>query len=158
MFLLKYRVGTMSDIPSMARIRSGEWGTEEYWSTRIAGYMNGTHHPKQAMPTRIVYVSMDSDTMAGFIAGHLTERLGCAGELEWINVAPQYRRKGVASTLLYQMASWFDTHHATRVCVDVAEDNVPALRFYEVHGAKNLNPHWLFWDDIRIVQKGRSRI
>jgi hypothetical protein len=39
MGIVGYREVEQSDIPAMAQIRAAEWGTEEYWTTRIAGYM-----------------------------------------------------------------------------------------------------------------------
>jgi hypothetical protein len=38
---------------------------------------------------RVSYVAFEQGLIVGFIAGHLTRRYGCDGELEWINVSPQ---------------------------------------------------------------------
>jgi hypothetical protein len=35
-----------------------------------------------------------------------------------------------------------------RVCVDVEPANDVALRFYARHGAVDLKPHWMVWEDI----------
>ncbi len=40
-----YRQVVPSDIPTMARIRAANWGSEEYWIARITGYLNCTIHP-----------------------------------------------------------------------------------------------------------------
>lgn len=85
----------------------------------------------------------------GFIAGHLTERFNCNGELEWINVIPAYRRSGIAFELLCLLASWFIEQKALKICVDVGSD--AARQFYTKHGAENLNEHWLVWKDISVV-------
>jgi ribosomal protein S18 acetylase RimI-like enzyme len=149
-----FRVGTLDDVPHMARIRSREWESEAYWTTRIAGYMKGDQHPQHALQPRVIYVALTEELMAGFIAGHQTRRLGCTGELEWINVIPEYRRMGVASELLHRLVAWFVGQSATKVCVDVAEDNLGALAFYKGYGAVHLNPHWLYWEDIRFLNEG----
>jgi GNAT superfamily N-acetyltransferase len=98
---------------------------------------------------RAAFVGIDDGLVAGFIAGHLTERFGCAGELEWISIRPQYRRRGVASGLLRLIAGWFRDQGAGRICVDVAPSAVDARAFYSAPGAVELKPHWMIWEDIR---------
>jgi len=146
-----YRLAEKSDIPAMARIRAAEWETEEYWQRRISGYLACELHPQHALQPRVSYVALEGGSIIGFVAGHLTRRYGCDGELEWINVAPQCRGTGTASGLLRLMAGWFIEQKAPRVCVDVAPSNAVARRFYIRHGASVLNPHWLVWKDISIV-------
>lgn len=144
----KYRIATDDDIIPIAEIRDREWGTENYWITRIGGYMRGEHHPQHALMPRIIFVAEHEEKIIGFIAGHLTTRLGCNGELEWINVIPEYRKNGIASELLYHLAKWFVEQKSTKVCIDVAAENIPAQKFYRKYGAKNLNAHWLFWENV----------
>jgi ribosomal protein S18 acetylase RimI-like enzyme len=146
-----YRLFQESDIPAMARIRAAEWETEEYWRLRISRYLACELHPQRALLPRVSYVALENDSLVGFVAGHLTERYGCDGELEWINVAPQCRGTGTASGLLRLMAAWFIEQKATRVCVDVEPSNAVARRFYMHQGAEVLNPHWLVWNDISVV-------
>ena len=143
--LMKYREAIMSDIPALARVRAAEWETEEYWSRRIAGYLNGTVNPQHALAPRVVYVVLDRTTIIGFIAGHLSRRFGCEGELEWINVVPFYRGTGIAAALLRLLAAWFQRQNALRVCVDPDEQ---ARKFYVRHGAIPLNKHWMVWPDM----------
>ena len=135
----------------MANLRAMAWGTTEYWHARIAGYLAGEIHPKHALLPRIVYVATDAEATVGLIAGHLTTRHACDGELEWIDVAPEHRQRGIASELLRRLAGWFASQHAAKVCVDVDPANTTARRFYTRHGAVPLNPHWLVWNDITIV-------
>src|SRR5438874_13833463 len=115
---MMYREAIASDIPALARIRAAEWETEDYWSRRIAGYLNGTVHPQQALAPRVLYVALDVSATIGFIAGHLSRRFGCEGELEWINVVPAYRGTGIAAALLRLLAAWFQQENALRICVD----------------------------------------
>jgi len=148
---MQFREAEPSDIPDMARVRALDRGTEEFWVTRISAYMNGEHHPQQALTPRILYVAIESENLVGFVAGHLTRRFNCSGELEWISVLPEYRKKGIASGLLHLLAAWFVENKSLRICVDVDPDNSSAQQFYRKHGAENLNRHWLVWNDIREV-------
>src|SRR3954469_11105485 len=97
------RTATESDIPGMALIRARERGTQDEWETRIAAYLAGTHHPQKALRPRACYVAIIDETLGGFVAGHLTRRYGCDGELQWINVHPEWQRKQVGCGLLREM-------------------------------------------------------
>ncbi len=147
MFGVTYRVARTSDVPAMARIRRANSGSEEYWKKRIAQYLEGEHHPQMALPPRIAYVAEASDSVIGFIAGHLTRRYGCDGELQWIDVVAEHRAKGIAGDMVRLLANWFVEHQAKRICVDPGNDR--ARRFSEKHGAEKLNQHWLVWSDIQ---------
>jgi ribosomal protein S18 acetylase RimI-like enzyme len=151
---ISYREARDSDLKQLASIRAADWGSEQYWRERILGYMTGTHDPQQALAPRVVFVALQDARIVGFIAGHLTRRYDCDGEVEWINVIPEARRAGVAAELLRLLASWFVRHEAKRVCVDVDPENAPARAFYRKHGAEDLNPHWLVWPDIAAFVAG----
>ncbi len=144
-----YREAQYSDIPEMAAIRSADWGTEEYWGERILQYLTHKLNPREALRPRVSFVCVERERIVGLIAGHLTRRFGCDGELEWISVRPGYRGRGIASQLLYCLAEWFAAHDAQRVCVDVEPSNEVARRLYARHGAEDLKPHWMVWKDIR---------
>jgi ribosomal protein S18 acetylase RimI-like enzyme len=146
-----YRLAKKSDVLSMARIRAAEWETEGYWRGRISGYLDGELHPQQALMPRVSYLALEGESLVGFIAGHLTRRYACDGELEWINVVPERRGTEVASELLRLLAAWFVEQRASRICVDVQPSNATARRFYTRHGAESLNAHWLVWNDIKVV-------
>jgi len=143
-----YREATTDDVPALARIRAAEWGDETYWRDRILGYMSGELHPRHALEPRVVLVATDETAIVGFIAGHLTTRFNCDGELQWINVIPEHRGAGIAEELLYRLAAWFMERNAKRVCVDVAPDNPTARAFYSKYGAVNFKPSWMLWKDI----------
>jgi ribosomal protein S18 acetylase RimI-like enzyme len=149
--ILHYRPAERSDIPALAHIRAREWETEEYWRVRISRYLDCELHPQQALMPRVIYVALDGDSLVGLIAGHLTRRHACHGELEWLNVVPERRGSGIASALLRLLAAWFVEQKASRICVDVDPANTTARRFYRRHGADDLNDHWLVWNNISIV-------
>ena len=152
---LAYRQATSADIPAMAEVRAGDWGTEEYWRERIARYLAGELHPQHALASRIAFVCARQDQIVAVVAGHLTRRFDCHGELEWISVRPEYRERGIASELLYRLGEWFAANDARRICVDVEPSNHAARRFYARHGAIDLKPHWMVWEDIGKLRQRR---
>ncbi|MGZ3778132.1 MAG: GNAT family N-acetyltransferase [Mucilaginibacter sp.] len=145
------RLTTESDIPHIARLRSLGWGDVDYWIPRVTAYMNGENNPQKALPQRVGYVAEENGQVIGFVAGHLTTRLDCEGELEWIDVDTDYRRKGVASELVRMLAKWFEDQGARKICVDPGNEN--ARKFYTANGAENLDAHWMYWTDISLLLK-----
>ncbi|MGH7676081.1 MAG: hypothetical protein ACREMV_12490, partial [Gemmatimonadales bacterium] len=84
---MNYRRATASDIPQLARLRQeGEAGGAD--EDRMARYLAGTHHPQQALLPRVMWMATDGDRPIGYVAGHLTRRFDCEGELQWIYVVP----------------------------------------------------------------------
>ena len=140
-----------ADIPQMAAIRAREWGTEPYWMHRIGSYLNGEDSPQQALPARVAFVAIDGTELVGFVAGHRTRRLGCDGELEWINVAEDRRASGIAYRLMAKIGAWFVEQAALRICVDVDPKNTAARRLYTRCGAQPLNDHWMVWEDAGVM-------
>ena len=146
-----FRVSEARDIAAMALIRTREWGEVEYWENRISGYLDGRLSPHHALAPRHCYIAAEENELVGFVAGHLTRRYDCTGEIQWINVAPEWRSRGVASELLWLLAKWFVEQGALRVCVDVDPSNAVARAFYRLHRAEELNRHWLVWNDISVL-------
>lgn len=145
---LVFRVAHPADFPAMAEIRAGDWGTADYWVERIERYLDNSSSPGQALQERVAYVCVDCERVVGLVAGHLTRRFGCDGELQWISVRPEFRRHGVASELFRWMAEWFVEHGARHICVDVEPTNETARRFYARQGAEDFKPSWMVWKDI----------
>jgi len=135
------------DVVAMAEIRARRWGTRDFWMDRIGLYLKGEYFPQQALPPRAVFVADDDGTVVGFAAGHQTQRFGCDGELEWIDVAEERRRYGIAGDLLSRVGEWFVENSLRSICVNVDPDNAPARRLYAKHGAVVLNAHWMIWED-----------
>jgi GNAT superfamily N-acetyltransferase len=144
---VQYRVADFHVIPTLAKIRSKDPATEAHWTHRLTEYLERRHHPHQALEPRIIFVATIDEKIVGFIAGHLTLRYKCDGELQWINVIDEYRRIGIASHLIKILAHWFIEQNAYNICVDPGNDS--ARKFYKKNGAINLNEHWMHWIDIR---------
>jgi len=147
------RQANKTDVEGMARIRALTWGEELSWKKSILAYMECAADPQKALKSRIVLVAEEAGSIVGLIAGHLTRRYACDGELQWIDVIPERRGQGIADELLGKLAEWFVGQNALRICVDVQPKNAVARRFYSRHGAEELNPHWMVWKDIRVALK-----
>ena len=146
----------LKDIPAIAALRALEWQTEDSWIERIGLYLSGEHSPRQALAPRAAFVAMEGDRLVGFAAGHLTRRLGCEGELQWINVAPERRGLGIGDTLMAKMGSWFVEQQVRRICVNVTAENSSARKLYARCGAQILDDHWMIWEEARAMCGART--
>jgi GNAT superfamily N-acetyltransferase len=154
---VRFRTATSGDVAAMAQCRLNDpaGGAAD---ERMGAYFDGRHHPHQALPPRIGYVASAADAPVGYIAGHLTTRHGCAGEVQYLFVASAYRRRGIASTLLRMLAGWFREQDAARVCVCVDADSPAAQPFYARLGAFPLRKYWYVWEDIGVLIDRTSRV
>lgn len=74
---------------------------------RWKAYIRKEHGPRGAKDPRIIYVALADGEIVGFIAGHLTERLGLEGELESIYILPEHQRQKLGTQLVIALAKWF---------------------------------------------------
>lgn len=145
---VQFREATVADVAAMAQCHLAD-PANAVADSRMAAYLDGHHHPQQAVCDRVAYVAMVNDAIVGYIAGHRTTRHGCAGELQYLFVAPFYRRRGIATALLRLLAKWFQAQAAQKVCVAVADDSPKEAKpFYESVGATALKRYWYAWEDI----------
>ncbi len=144
------------DVRAMAQLRQQSGWKEGSSAEGMRLYLAGQHHPQHAKAARAAFLAEDTKDLAeheqglaGFIAGHLTTRFGCDGELQCLLVAPS-ARGGPAATLLWtRLRDWFLEQRARRICVNVADENLPARRFYARVGASELSAGWMVWPDIQ---------
>lgn len=135
----------------MARLRESSGWTGGASEERMRQYLAKEHHPRYAATSRVGILALEGGVLTGFIAGHLTRRFGCDGELQWMLVDLAHRGGPTAAQLIVRLADWFVQHHAYRVCVNVEPDNGRARGFYRRHGAREQDSHWMIWPDIRMV-------
>ena len=115
----------------------------------MAAYFDHQHHPQQALLPRVGHVALADGIVVGYIAGHRTTRNGCDGEVQYLLVSPEWRRRGIATALLRLLADWFQTQAAQKVCVPIAADSPAEARpFFESMGAQPLKRNWYAWGDI----------
>ena len=142
-----FRRATSADVPAMVQCRLTP-------DPRMAAYLDGEHHPQQALPPRAGYVALRGEQIVAYIAGHRTKRHGCQGELQYLYVAPGDRRRGLGTGLLRLLAEWFREQGVQKVCVGIANDSPPEAKpFVEHHGATPLAKHWYAWEAIGAVAR-----
>ena len=92
-----------------------------YWSIReVADHLQGS-------PELCVVAEADG-TVVGFALGASTfEILEDAAHLEWVAVAPEYRRRGLGERLLQSLVEAARRLGRARVVADIASDNAYSM-------------------------------
>jgi GNAT superfamily N-acetyltransferase len=145
-----FREAGAPDVPAMVagRLADPAAGAPD---ERMAAYLEGRHHPREALPPRTAFVAEHDGMVVGYIAGHLTRRRGCEGEVQYLFVASRVRRSGVGSRLLERLARWFATQGARKIGVNVDPESEGAGAFYARHGAVPRSTFWSEWEDIGVL-------
>ena len=114
-------------------------------------YFDG-ESPVSAKLPRIVFKAIKDKQIIGFIAGHLTTRYDKDAEIQSFYVLRSEQRNGIGSALLEKLLTWLKEQKAKSLCVGIFPEN-PYLVFYLKFGGLHLNPHWIYWDDLSLVQE-----
>jgi GNAT superfamily N-acetyltransferase len=117
------------------------------WTT----YFDG-ETPVSAKPERVVFKAMEGEQVVGLIAGHLTSRYSKDAEIQKFYVLKDEQRKGIGSELLKALLPWLNKHDVKSLCVGIDPEN-PYQLFYFKYGGVHLNEHWIFWDDLEIIEE-----
>ena len=145
---ISFRAATSADVPAMVQCHLNDAAADPP-DPRMAAYLNGEHHPQQALPARAAYIACVGEDLIGYIAGHRTMRHGCEGEVQYLFVSPAFRLRGIGTALLQRLAQWFAQEGARKVCIAVANDSPPQLKpFVESLGATPLRKNWYAWGDL----------
>lgn len=160
---IDYREAGLEDVDAIAQVNSDtmrECGLAppdlhdvQRLRTRWDGYVRRVRHPQHALESRILFAAVVDGRLVGYVAGHFSQRHGTEGELQSIYVLKEYQGRGIGAALLKRLAEWFVGNKRLSVCVGIDPFN-PYKKFYEKHGARYINQHWLAWDDIGSVLKG----
>jgi ribosomal-protein-alanine N-acetyltransferase len=119
------RPATSADVDAVVALEQTCLG-EDAWSRRLV---------EQGIAAALPTVSYLVAELDGDVVGHaVSSAAGDDAELQRIAVAPAYRRTGVASALLAEVEHRAAADGATRLLLEVREDNTTAAAFYESRG------------------------
>lgn len=82
--------------------------------------------------TAICLLASEGGKLLGFILGDVTRR--GSGHLVTLDISPEARRTGLATTLLEALQERFRALSCRAILLEVAVNNRPALAFYKKHG------------------------
>jgi GNAT superfamily N-acetyltransferase len=158
--MIEFREAGLEDVNEIARVESETKRESDLAEPAIydvqrlrsrgEGYVRRLRYAQHAEEPRILFAATMNGEMVGFIAGHFSRRYETEGELQSIHVLKDFQGRGVGAELLRRLAAWFVAHQRRTICVGI-DPASPYKRFYEKHGARTINQHWLVWDDIACV-------
>ena len=89
-------------------------------------------------------VAEDDDKIAGYVgAVYLFE----TADIVNVCVAPDFRRKGVAETLLIRLIDYLKENGVENVYLEVRKSNLPAVALYEKLGFKKFGERKKYYED-----------
>jgi len=90
-------------------------------------------------PDSVALISQVEGETVGFIIGKVRAKTKPAsGHILTIDVLPEHRHKGVGRRLLQEIEAEFTDKCVKICCLEVREDNTPALNLYERSGYKKV--------------------
>jgi len=119
------RPAATADVEAVAQLEDECLGVDAWSEALVRDGIEGD------LPT-ITYLVAEVE---GDVVGHaVTSSAGDIAELQRIAVDPAYRRRGLASELLAAVEEQAAADGATRLLLEVREDNTTAAEFYEAQG------------------------
>lgn len=88
-------------------------------------------------PNHFVYVAIHSKQIVGFTTGRVYTiqssalQPNCVGNIDELYILPEFRRLGIAQTLVSRLEASFIQQGATHAYLDVWSQNTSALSFYK---------------------------
>jgi ribosomal-protein-alanine N-acetyltransferase len=122
---MRVRPATAADLDAVVELEETCLG-DDAWSRGLV-----EQGIADALPT-VLYLVVEVD---GRVVGHaVASAAGDDAELQRIAVTPAYRRRSLASLLLAAVEARVARDGATRLLLEVREDNTAAAAFYESRG------------------------
>ena len=122
---MSVRAATPADIDAVVRLEEVCLG-DDAWSRGLV---------EQGLAAALPTVSYLVAEVGGAVVGHaVASAAGDDAELQRIAVDPEHRRAGLASALLVAVERLVREQGATRLLLEVREDNTAAAAFYESRG------------------------
>ena len=122
---MSVRAATPADVDAVVRLEEVCLG-DDAWSRGLV---------EQGLAAALPTVSYLVAEVGGAVVGHaVASAAGDDAELQRIAVDPDHRRAGLASALLVAVERLVRVQGATRLLLEVREDNTAAAAFYESRG------------------------
>jgi len=120
---LKIDTATIKQLDELYKIEEDCFDQEAFTKQQIAYLLSDFN--------TIALIAKSTNDIAGFVIAQIeVEENTEYGHIVTINVAPSFRRKGVATKLLQEIVSFLKQRSITQIRLEVREDNNPALKLY----------------------------
>ncbi len=123
--IVKIRLAAPGDLEGMMRIEDMCFGNERFDSDTVRAYL--------ARKDAFAVVAVTKDGIVGSAMGTASSRLGC-GRIGSVAVLGDHRGKGVGNRLLEACEMEFRARGITHFLLEVAVDNIDAIKLYEANG------------------------
>jgi len=138
---VRIRYATAADVPPM-RSLAQNIPTAAHWS--VAQY-DSLFSPDA--PQRIALIAESDSTPTAFAGFLIARLLPCTCEIENLVVAPQSRRRRIASSLIRAVLGHAQAANCAEVLLEVRESNTAARRLYEKIGFRSISRRSAYYDN-----------
>lgn len=88
-------------------------------------------------PSRFLYLAEEDNEIVGYLYGYIKEDITIADKksfLDALYVEEDYRKKGIANSLIEEFKNWSKDNGTFAIEVNVCSDNIKAKNLYKKHG------------------------
>lgn len=121
-----------------------------FLTNRWRSYLCEGSRAQMATGDSFVFLAELNGQPVGYAAYHHTRRHDTQAELQSLYVRKEAQGCGVGTALLRTIAARLLEEGSTTMCVGYDPRN-PYKRFYLKHGAAEINEHWAYWPDVRVI-------
>jgi len=120
---LKIETATIKQLDQLFKIEEDCFDQEAFTKQQIAYLLSDFN--------TIALIAKSNVDIAGFVIAQIeVEENTEYGHIVTINVAPKFRRKGIATRMLQEIESFLKQRSITQIRLEVREDNNTALKLY----------------------------
>ena len=120
---LKIETATIKQLDQLFKIEEDCFDQEAFTKQQIAYLLSDIN--------TIALIAKSNVDIAGFVIAQIeVEENTEYGHIVTINVAPKFRRKGIATRMLQEIESFLKQRSITQIRLEVREDNNTALKLY----------------------------
>jgi GNAT superfamily N-acetyltransferase len=121
-----------------------------FLTNRWRSYIQEGSCAQMATGDSFTFLATANGQSVGFAAYHHTRRHDTQAELQSLYVRKEAQGHGIGTQLLHHIAVRLIEEGSTTMCVGYDPRN-PYRRFYHKYGAVEINPHWSYWPDVRVI-------
>lgn len=134
---MRVRPATAADVADVVALEAAVFGADAWSQSSVSEELTG--------PRRRAWV-LDDGAVAGYA---VTSLAGDVADLQRIVTAPAHRGRGGARLLMTALLDQAAADGASRVLLEVADDNTAALGLYAAHGFSEIDRRPAYYRDGR---------
>jgi len=142
------RKATMKDFDKVLKIKLESKEEERKFNNELEPIEKVKTHYEEYLKNdlnnewRAVFVATENNKLIGFVTGKIYRTLYVSGFhrcgfISNVFVKKEFRKRKIAENLISELVNWLKKKGATRLSLELYENNTPAINLYHKLGFKN---------------------